>query len=71
MGEGDGLGVRESTWAREASGNPAHMGEPIQALGDSSPSVPGQAWEGKTSEVRCETDAALHSHLAISHAMAR
>ena len=44
MGEGDRLGVRESTWAREASGNPACMGEPIQALGDSSPSLPGQAW---------------------------
>lgn len=56
---------------RETSSNQAHMGEPIQALWDSSPSVSGPARHGgKASEVRSETDAALHSHLAISHAMA-
>lgn len=56
--------------ARETSSNWAHMGEPIRALGDRSASVSRARHGGKTSEVRSETDAALHSHLAISHAMA-
>lgn len=57
---------------QETSSNSAHTSEPIQALWDSSPSVSGPSRHGggKASEVRSETDAALHSHLAISHAMA-
>lgn len=66
-----GRGVRaEINLGREASSSSTHMSEPIQALRDRSPPVPAQAWKGRASEVRSETDAALHSHLAISHAMA-
>lgn len=61
---------RQTLRSREASGSSTHMGEPIQALREGSPPRPrGPRHGGKTSEIRSETDAALHSHLAISHAM--